>query len=49
MIDTISEPLVTSASDPPPSGKALDVREYAVVRVDDEGNAEWAVLKVPVR
>ncbi len=45
MIDTISEPLVTSASDRPPSGKALDVREYAGVRVDDEGNAEWAVLK----
>jgi hypothetical protein len=44
-IDTISEPLATSDGAVPPSADAFDVREYAVVRVDDEGNAEWAVLK----
>lgn len=41
----ISEPLATSAGAVPPSRETFDVREYAVVRVDDEGNAEWAVLK----
>jgi hypothetical protein len=41
----VSEPLATSDGDVPPSREAFDVREHAVVRVDDEGNAEWAVLK----
>jgi hypothetical protein len=41
----ISEPLATFDGDVPPLREAFDVREYAVVRVDDEGNAEWAVLK----
>jgi hypothetical protein len=33
----------------PPSQGSLDVRDYAVLRVDDEGHAEWAVLKGPHR
>lgn len=41
----VSEPLATSDGDVPPSRDAFDVRGYAVVRVDDEGNTEWAVLK----
>lgn len=43
-IDTF-EPLATVAGDVPPSRESFDAREYAVVRVDDDGNAEWAVLK----
>jgi hypothetical protein len=45
-IDT-SEPNATANRDAPPTGETFDVREYAVLRVDDEGNAEWAVLKGP--
>jgi hypothetical protein len=45
-IDT-TEPSATSARDAPPSADSFDVRKYAVLRVDDEGNAEWAVLKGP--
>ncbi len=41
------ESLATVDGDTPPSRDAFDVREYAVVRVDDDGNAEWAVLKGP--
>ena len=44
----ILEPLATAEGEVPPSPKSFDVREHAVVRVDDEGNAEWAVLKGPV-
>ena len=29
----------------PPGRDAFDVREYAVLGVDDDGNAEWSVLK----
>jgi hypothetical protein len=42
-----SEPLVTVEGDNPPSRESYDVRDYAVLRVDDEGYAEWAVLKGP--
>jgi TPR repeat protein len=45
-IDT-SEPGATSSGDAPPPGETFDVREYAVLRVDEDGNAEWAVLKGP--
>ena len=46
-IDAANEPLATVEGDAPPSRESFDVREYAVVRVDDEGRAEWAVLKGP--
>ena len=46
-IDASHEPLATVEGDAPPSRESFDVREYAVVRVDDEGNVEWAVLKGP--
>jgi hypothetical protein len=42
-----SEPLVTVEGDNPPSRESFDVREYAVLRVDDDGYAEWEVLKGP--
>ena len=45
-IDT-SEPGATSPADAPPSGGTFDVREYAVLRVDQDRNAEWAVTKGP--
>jgi hypothetical protein len=44
-IDTPPDPLVTVGGDVPPSADAFNVRDYAVVRVDQDGNAEWAVLK----
>ena len=43
----VEELPVSVDGDAPPSREALDLREYAAVRVDDEGNAEWAVLKGP--
>ena len=46
-IDIPSEALARIEADAPPPRESFDVREYAVVRVDDEGNAEWAVLKGP--
>jgi hypothetical protein len=42
-----SDPLATIEGEEPPSRESFEPREYAVVRVDDEGNAEWAVLKGP--
>ncbi len=45
-IDT-PDPLITLEKGAPPPRDTFDVREYATVRVDDEGNAEWAVLKGP--
>ena len=42
-----SEPLVTVEGDKPPSRESFDVRDYGVLRVDDEGYAEWEVLKGP--
>jgi hypothetical protein len=45
-IDT-QGPVFSVAGDTPPPVQTFDVREYAVVRVDDDGNAEWAVLKGP--
>jgi hypothetical protein len=45
-IDTV-ESLATIDGDVPPSRESFDVREYVVLRVDDEGNAEWALLKEP--
>jgi hypothetical protein len=43
-IDTATA-LVTAEGNAPPAPGTFDVREYAVVRVDDQGHAEWAVLK----
>lgn len=37
--------LVTVPGERPPSRESFDVREYATIRVDDDRNAEWAVLK----
>ena len=45
----MSESIATVDGDAPPSPDSFDVRDYAVLRVDDEGNAEWAVLKGPQR
>jgi len=45
-IDT-SNPLVTIEGEAPPPRESFEASEYAVVRVDDEGNAEWAILKGP--
>jgi hypothetical protein len=45
-IDT-SGPLATSEGEAPPSRESFAASDYAVVRVDDEGNAEWAILKGP--
>lgn len=42
-IDTPT-PVAIVEGDAPPSAKSFNVRKYAVLRVDDEGNAEWAVL-----
>ena len=47
-VDTV-ESLATVEGDAPPARDAIDVREYAVVRVGDAGHAEWAVLKGPHR
>jgi hypothetical protein len=40
-----SEPLTTADGDAPPALASFDPREYAVLRVNDEGDAELAVLK----
>jgi hypothetical protein len=45
-IDT-SEPGVIANGDAPPAAETFDVREWAALRVDDNGNAQWAVLKGP--
>jgi hypothetical protein len=45
----VLESLATADDDTPPLPESFDVSEYAVVRVDDEGNPEWAVLKGPHR
>ncbi len=45
-IDTTG-PIATAEGELPPSRESFDVREYVVLRVDDKGNAEWAVLKGP--
>ena len=45
-VDTV-ESLATVEGDAPPARDAFDVREYAELRVDDAGHAEWAVLKGP--
>jgi hypothetical protein len=44
-IDTLSQPLAKVDGDAPPSRESFNVREYAVVRVNEEGNVEGAVLK----
>lgn len=41
----VAKELATESGDTPPSWESFDVGEYAVVRVDHEGNPEWAVLK----
>jgi hypothetical protein len=43
----IARPLAIAEGDEPPPRQGFDVRNYAVLRVDDEGHAEWAVLKGP--
>jgi len=48
LIDTPSEPLLTVKGEVPPPTEKLNVRDYAVVRVDQDGNAEWAILKGPL-
>ena len=44
LIDT-PEALITVAGEAPPSRAAFDVRDYAVLRVNDSDQAEWAVVK----
>ena len=43
----LAEALATADGDTPPSPDGFDVRQYAIVRLDDEGHPEWAVLKGP--
>ncbi len=43
----VPDSLITIDGEAPPSRDTFDVREYAALRVDDEGKAEWAVLKGP--
>jgi len=45
----VSEPLTTAGGDEPPAAESFDPRDYAMLRVNDEGDAEWAVLKGPRR
>lgn len=48
IIDIVnSKPIATVHGDAPPSAPTFDLRDYAVVRVDDEGHVEWASLKEP--
>ena len=42
-----SDPLTTAQGKVPPSPESLDPHEYAVVRVNDDGDAETALLKGP--
>ena len=44
IVDTF-DALTAENADLPPSRDAFNPRDYAVLRVNDEGNAEWAVLK----
>lgn len=47
-IDVVSsEPLTSISASAPPSAQSFDVRAYAVVRVADNGDAEWALLQGP--
>jgi hypothetical protein len=39
------EKLAIGEGNAPPATSALDPADYAVVRVDEEGSAEWAILK----
>ncbi len=39
--------LTTERGAAPPPPDSFNPRDYAVLRVDDDGNAEWAVLKGP--
>jgi len=43
----VSEPLTTADGEAPPSAESFEPREYAALRVGDDGDAEWAVLKGP--
>jgi hypothetical protein len=45
-IDT-SELEAVANGEAPPAADSFDVRAYAALRVDDDGNAQWAVLKGP--
>ena len=45
----VSDSLTTAEGDAPPRPESFDPRDYAVLRVDDDGHAEWAVLKGPHR
>lgn len=42
-----SNPLATVDGENPPSNRSFDAHDYGVLRLDDEGNPEWAVLKGP--
>ena len=42
-----SDSLLKVDGDAPPSRESFNARDYAAVRVDDDGNAEWATLKGP--
>ena len=43
----VAESLATAAGDAPPPRESFEASDHAVLRVDDEGNAEMAVLKGP--
>ena len=45
-VDT-SAPLATRDGKAPPAREGFDPAEYAVVRVDEQGSVEWAILKGP--
>lgn len=47
IIIDVSQGLTTMAGEAPPSPESFDPREYAALRVNDDGDAEWAVLKGP--
>jgi TPR repeat protein len=40
-------PLAAIQADSPPASGAFDARQYVVLRVDGEGNAEWVTVKGP--
>jgi hypothetical protein len=46
-IEASDPPLLKRDGDAPPSREPFNVRDYAVVRVNDEGDAELVVLKGP--
>ena len=47
LVDVAAEDLTTISAERPPTGQAVDVREMARLRVNEAGDAEWAVLGDP--